>query len=116
MNGRNSFHMFGNFDKLVFLELCRSLETVAVPAGQYLFKVGERDEFLHVVQVTGPGRPVNVMEVHGRMTYFPLSLKSGEMNVHIMDSDGKTHTIKMVKPGEAVSSLLSFIDCLTGER
>ena len=36
------------------------------------------------------------------------------MNVHIVDSNGHAHTIKTVKAGETVSSLLSFIDCLTG--
>ena len=37
------------------------------------------------------------------------------MNVHIVDSSGHAHTIKTVKAGETVSSLLSFIDCLTGQ-
>ncbi len=36
------------------------------------------------------------------------------MDVHILDSDDRPHPIKVVKPGETVSSLLSFIDCLTG--
>jgi lysophospholipid hydrolase len=61
---------------------------VSVPAGQYLFRVGDADEFVHVVQ-------------------------SGRMNVHIREGD-KTTTIKIVEPGETVSSLLSFIDVLTG--
>ena len=48
----NSFHMFGHFDKSVFLELCRHLETVSVKSGQFLFKVGDPDEFVHVLQVS----------------------------------------------------------------
>ena len=85
----NSFHMFGHFDKGVFLELCKHVETVHVPAGQYLFKVGDPDENVHVVQ-------------------------SGKVNVHIVDDKNRSNTIKVVHAGETVSSLLSFIDCLTG--
>ena len=44
--------MFGHFDKSVFLELCRHLETVSVKSGQFLFKVGDPDEFVHVLQVS----------------------------------------------------------------
>lgn len=60
----NSFYMFGHFDKAIFLELCKSIQTVPVPAGQYLFRIGDPDEFVHVVQ-------------------------SGKMNVHIVDSDNR---------------------------
>ena len=60
----NSFYMFGHFDKAIFLELCKSIQTVPVPAGQYLFRVGDPDEFVHVVQ-------------------------SGKMNVHIVDNENR---------------------------
>ncbi len=44
--------MFGHLDKGVFLELCRSIETVTVLAGQFLFRIGDPDEYIHVVQVS----------------------------------------------------------------
>lgn len=85
----DGFHMFSHFDKSMFLDLCKSIEVLHVPAGQYLFRVGDPDIFIHVVQ-------------------------SGRMNVHLVDHDNRTTTIKIVSPGETVSSLLSFIDVLTG--
>jgi CRP-like cAMP-binding protein len=86
----NSFHMFGHmFDKAVFLELCKSIVAVPVPSGQYLFRAGDPDDCIYVVQ-------------------------SGRVNVHISDSENRTTTIKACGPGETVSSLLSFVDVLTG--
>ena len=81
--------MFGHFDKVIFLELVKSIETLNLASGQYLFRVGEPDEFIYVVQ-------------------------SGKLHVHILDSDNRITTIKTVLPGDTVSSLLSFIDVLTG--
>ena len=37
----NSFNLFGQFDEGVFVELCQRLDTLNVPAGQYLFRVGK---------------------------------------------------------------------------
>ena len=45
-------------------ELSKSLESITVPAGQYLFRVGDQDEYVHVVQ-------------------------SGRMDVHIVDDDNR---------------------------
>lgn len=61
-----------------------------MPAGQCLFKVGDRDEHVYVV-------------------------KSGQLDVHLGDSSGKQISIKSVSAGETATSLLSFIDCLTGK-
>eukprot|EP00095_Tigriopus_kingsejongensis_P004400 maker-scaffold93_size381549-snap-gene-2.23 protein:Tk04400 transcript:maker-scaffold93_size381549-snap-gene-2.23-mRNA-1 annotation:"neuropathy target esterase sws isoform x4" len=85
----NGFHMFSHFDKTMFFELCQSLEVLHIPAGQYLFRVGDPDIFIYVVQ-------------------------SGRMNVYIVDSENRTTSIKYVTTGETVSSLLSFIEVLTG--
>jgi len=84
----NSFHMFGEFEPAVFSELYPDIETVRVPAGQYLFRIGEPDVYIFVVQ-------------------------SGRIDVTTSDETG-THEIKRVGPGETLSSLLSFIDILTG--
>lgn len=83
-----SFHMFGEFDPSVFAEIYPAIETVRVPAGQYLFRIGEPDVNIFVVQ-------------------------SGRLDVTTTDSQG-THEIKRVGPGESLTSLLSFIDMLTG--
>ena len=32
------------------VQLCKSIETVPVPAGQYLFRVGDPDDCIYVVQ------------------------------------------------------------------
>ena len=43
--------MFGHMvDNSLFLQLCKSIETVPVPAGQYLFRVGDPDDCIYVVQ------------------------------------------------------------------
>lgn len=39
-------------------------------------------------------------------------VQSGRLNVFITGSEG-TNTLKIVKPGESVTSLLSFTDVLT---
>ena len=84
----NSFHMFGEFDPSVFSELYPDIETVRVPAGQFLFRIGEPDLYIFVVQ-------------------------SGRIDVTTSDETGVAE-IKKVGPGETLSSLLSFIDILTG--
>ena len=62
----NSFHMFGQFDPSVFTEVitCQllrvnlakfqvypSIESQRVSAGQYLFRIGDPDMYIFVVQV-----------------------------------------------------------------
>ena len=42
--------VFGHFEKPLFLELCRAVETKFVPAGAFLFKSGQPDDSIFVVQ------------------------------------------------------------------
>jgi len=84
----NSFHMLGEFDASVFNEIYPHIETIRVPAGQFLFRIGEPDVNIFVVQ-------------------------NGRLDVTTSDHQG-THEIKKVGPGESLTSLLSFIDMLTG--
>ena len=84
----NSFHMFGQFDPSLFAELYPAIESLRVTAGQYLFRIGDPDQFIFVVQ-------------------------SGKLHVTSTDNVG-TSLIKNVGPGESLTSLLSFIDVLTG--
>lgn len=84
-----SIRMFGIFERPLFLELCKHMETVQISAGQYLFRIGDADENFYVVQ-------------------------SGRLNVFITECDGTTITLKLVKEGDSIASLLSFTDVLTG--
>ncbi|XP_035706024.1 neuropathy target esterase sws-like isoform X1 [Folsomia candida] len=84
-----SIRMFGIFERPLFLELCKHVETIHVTAGQYLFRIGDADENFYVVQ-------------------------SGVLNVFITEPDGSTLTLKVVKEGDSIASLLSFTDVLTG--
>ncbi|XP_056642323.1 neuropathy target esterase sws isoform X1 [Diorhabda sublineata] len=83
-----SIRVFGHFEKPIFIKLCKHTEIISVHAGAYLFRIGDPDEHVYIVQ-------------------------SGKLNVSITGSDGST-TLKIVKPGESVTSLLSFTDVLTG--
>ncbi|XP_074028944.1 patatin like phospholipase domain containing sws isoform X5 [Leptinotarsa decemlineata] len=83
-----SIRVFGHFEKPVFLKLCKHTEILNVSAGSYLFRIGDPDENVYIVQ-------------------------SGRLNVTITGNEG-TNTLKIVKPGESVTSLLSFTDVLTG--
>ena len=72
----------------IFADLYPAIETVTLVAGQYLFRIGDPDENIFVVE-------------------------SGRLDVTISDQVGVS-TIKRVGPGDSVTSLLSFLDVLTG--
>ncbi|XP_076161576.1 patatin like phospholipase domain containing sws isoform X4 [Ptiloglossa arizonensis] len=84
-----SIRVFGHFEKPVFLKLCKHTEIMSLPAGSSLFKIGDPDENLFIVQ-------------------------QGLVNVYITGPDGSQISLKLVKTGESVTSLLSFTDVLTG--
>ncbi|KAF6204717.1 hypothetical protein GE061_018878 [Apolygus lucorum] len=84
-----SIRVFGHFEKPIFLKLCKHTEIMTLSAGEFLFKIGEPDENVYVVQ-------------------------NGKVNVYINNSDGSIISLKVVKPGDSVTSLLSFTDVLTG--
>ena len=84
-----SIRVFGHFEKPVFLKLCKHTEIMNLPAGAPLFKIGDPDENVFIVQ-------------------------QGLVNVYITGSDGSQIPLKLVKTGESVTSLLSFTDVLTG--
>ncbi|XP_060810636.1 neuropathy target esterase sws isoform X3 [Amyelois transitella] len=85
----HSIRVFGHFEKPVFLMLCKHTEILNLPAGAFLFKVGDTDENVYVVQ-------------------------TGRVNVYITNQDGSSLSLKVVRAGESVTSLLSFTDVLTG--
>lgn len=107
--------MFGHFEKPVFLTLCKHTEILTLPAGAFLFKIGKQHSqcnscilIMHIVfmkyissNITGdPDENVYVVQ-------------SGCLNVFITESNGTMISLKFVKAGESVTSLLSFTDVLT---
>lgn len=81
------YRIFGHFEKPIFLKLCRHTEILNVHAGSYLFKVGDPDENVFIVQ-------------------------NGLVSVDITSIDGSIVPLKLVKTGDSVTSLLSFTDVL----
>ncbi|EAA06510.6 AGAP000467-PA [Anopheles gambiae str. PEST] len=84
-----SIRIFGHFEKPVFLKLCKHTEIINLIAGESLIKVGDPDDSVFIVQ-------------------------TGQVNVFLNNPDGSSITLKVVRQGESVTSLLSFIDVLVG--
>jgi len=83
-----SIKVFGHFERPLFLQLCKKMETVRLAAGQWLFRPGDPDDSIFVVQ-------------------------DGSMEIFIQ-KDNRDILAKVVQPGESVTSLLSILDVLTG--
>ncbi|KAL9872689.1 neuropathy target esterase sws isoform X1 [Glossina fuscipes] len=84
-----SIRIFGHFEKPIFLKLCKHTEVLTLEPGDYLFKITDADDSVFIVQ-------------------------SGLVNVSISNADGSTLSLKTVRKGESVTSLLSFVDVLSG--
>lgn len=84
-----SIRIFGHFEKPIFLKLCKHTQLLQLMPGDYLFKITDPDDSVYIVQ-------------------------SGLINVYICNADGSTLSLKTVRKGESVTSLLSFIDVLSG--
>lgn len=82
-----SIRVFGHFEKPVFLKLCKHTEILNLAPGELLFKPKDNDDSVFIVQ-------------------------SGLVSVLINNADGTTMSLKIVRKGESVTSLLSFIDVL----
>lgn len=83
-----SIKVFGHFERPLFLQLCKKMETLRLAEGQWLFRPGDPDDSIFVVQ-------------EGLMEIF-------------IQNDGRDILAKVVQPGESVTSLLSVLDVLTG--
>jgi lysophospholipid hydrolase len=86
-----SIRIFGQFEKPVFLRICKHTEIISLKAGDYLIKIGDPDDSVFIVQ-------------------------SGQVNVFLNNHDGSSISLKVVKKGETVTSLLSFIDVIVGNE
>ncbi|XP_040081590.1 patatin-like phospholipase domain-containing protein 7 isoform X2 [Oryx dammah] len=83
--------VLGHFEKPLFLELCKHMVFVQLLEGEYIFRPGELDSSIYVVQ-------------------------DGRLEVRVQDSaqDGTEVTVKEVLAGDSVHSLLSILDVITG--
>lgn len=81
--------VLGHFEKPLFLELCKHMVFVQLHEGEYIFRPGQMDNSIYVVQ-------------------------DGMLEVCIQESDGNEMVVKEVLAGDSVHSLLSILDVITG--
>ena len=91
-----NLRVFGHFDHKIFVELMKNIEYKSLKAHDSLFKIGESDENMYIVD-------------------------SGCVNVYSTSKDPRTgevhtNTLKRVRQGEAIFSLLSFVEYLGGRK
>ncbi|XP_071981448.1 patatin-like phospholipase domain-containing protein 7 isoform X1 [Engystomops pustulosus] len=81
--------VLGHFEKPLFLELCKHMVFVQLHEGEYIFRPGQMDNSIYVVQ-------------------------DGMLEVCIQENDGNEMVVKEVLAGDSVHSLLSILDVITG--
>ncbi|XP_050782422.1 patatin-like phospholipase domain-containing protein 7 isoform X5 [Gopherus flavomarginatus] len=80
--------VLGHFEKPLFLELCKHMFFVQLHEGEYIFRPGQLDNSIYVVQ-------------------------DGKLEVCIQENDGTEVVVKEVLAGDSVHSLLSILDVIT---
>uniref|UniRef100_A0A4W4GUF7 Patatin-like phospholipase domain containing 6 n=1 Tax=Electrophorus electricus TaxID=8005 RepID=A0A4W4GUF7_ELEEL len=80
--------VLGHFEKPLFLELCKHMVFLQFQQGEYVFRPGQPDSSIYVVQ-------------------------DGKLELCLTGQDGKDGVVKEVYPGDSVHSLLSILDVIT---
>ncbi|KAM9314503.1 patatin-like phospholipase domain-containing protein 6 isoform 2-T2 [Pholidichthys leucotaenia] len=83
--------VLGHFEKPLFLELCKHMVFLQFQQGEYVFRPGQPDSSIYVVQ-------------------------DGKLELCLTGTDGKESVVKEVYPGDSVHSLLSILDVITGHQ
>uniref|UniRef100_A0A8B9RP98 lysophospholipase n=1 Tax=Astyanax mexicanus TaxID=7994 RepID=A0A8B9RP98_ASTMX len=83
--------VLGHFEKPLFLELCKHMVFLQFQQGEYVFRPGQPDSSIYVVQ-------------------------DGKLELCLTALDGKDGVVKEVYPGDSVHSLLSILDVITGHQ
>ncbi|XP_066474639.1 patatin-like phospholipase domain-containing protein 6 isoform X1 [Tiliqua scincoides] len=83
--------VLGHFEKPLFLELCKHMSFQQCQQGEYVFRPGQPDTSIYVVQ-------------------------DGKLELFLSEQDGKETLVKEVFPGDSVHSLLSILDVITGHQ
>lgn len=83
--------VLGHFEKPLFLELCKHMVFQQYQQGDYIFRPGQPDSSIYVVQ-------------------------DGKLELCLTVQDGKDDVLKEVFPGDSVHSLLSILDVITGHQ
>ncbi|XP_067877117.1 LOW QUALITY PROTEIN: patatin-like phospholipase domain-containing protein 6 [Heterodontus francisci] len=83
--------VLGHFEKPLFLELCKHMIFQQFQQGEYVFRLGQADNSIYVVQ-------------------------DGKLELSLMGSEGKECVVKEIFPGDSVHSLLSILDVITGHQ
>uniref|UniRef100_A0A8C1CD68 lysophospholipase n=1 Tax=Cyprinus carpio carpio TaxID=630221 RepID=A0A8C1CD68_CYPCA len=83
--------VLGHFEKPLFLELCKHMVFLQFQQGEYVFRPGQPDSSIYVVQ-------------------------DGKLELCLTGQDGKDGVVKEVYPGDSVHSLLSILDVITGHQ
>ncbi|CAL8331411.1 unnamed protein product [Merluccius merluccius] len=83
--------VLGHFEKPLFLELCKHMVFLQFQQGEHVFRPGQPDSSIYVVQ-------------------------DGKLELCLTGMDGKEHVVKEVYPGDSVHSLLSILDVITGHQ
>ncbi|PFX22568.1 Patatin-like phospholipase domain-containing protein 7 [Stylophora pistillata] len=98
-----SVRVFGHFEKPLFFELCKYIQTKFVPANALLFRPGQHDDSIYVVQ-------------SGKLSVSIIEKVSAEYTVHVYYwyQDGTEVCMKEVLTGESIYSVLTILNVLTG--
>uniref|UniRef100_A0A8C6NRT9 lysophospholipase n=1 Tax=Nothobranchius furzeri TaxID=105023 RepID=A0A8C6NRT9_NOTFU len=83
--------VLGHFEKPLFLELCKHMVFLQFQQGEYVFRPGQPDSSIYVVQ-------------------------DGKLELCLTGADGKESVVKEVYAGDSVHSLLSILDVITGHQ